>query len=641
MKIWKERGTHTHTHTRGRPRNYQAALYSKNVESDARAVCALASGTLGQRAALESALRECGLLPSAARHPGLEDGQDTETADILKTFSSRRGLVLVLAYELLLGKGLKKKAGGGGIGRFRRLLLSKQDLLKKKLDRYTKKRAAEPPEGVADSDVAAGAGRIMSGLPRYLRINRSLVGTGDQASASLRKALATALRKKHKLEEADAGRDAAKKPCIAEKDLEVKADALVPDVLVVSDIARPLLHGLPLVEEGKVVLQDRSSCLSANAAGIGPGCTVLDACSAPGSKTAHAIDLLQGNGKMVACERDPQRAAALLRRLRQLVQLRRRPGKGQTLGAEGSTETAWFHALCEEAGGRLKEGMVYKFVAGPKGGVKVELHVGDFLASDPSAPPFRDIEVLLADPSCSGSGLPEHHLGAEAAYKPSGHRLRTLAAFQRRILGHALRFPNVRTVVYSTCSTHRIENEDVVRGALTSCRPRPPFKVVEALPWWRNSAKAASDSSLPAWAAKCIHCDPQTHRCRGFFLCRLDRMTEAEISARLEAPSEEETTTTATTCPTNAEASVPGEDKAQTSKTPSSTENAAKADGQTPKLRPKAARKLKRRQARVAKEQAAPATSKAVAASSRSAGRSSKAKKGRAGGVRIGKIATS
>lgn len=45
-------------------------------------------------------------------------------------------------------------------------------------------------------------------------------------------------------------------------------------------------------------------------------------------------------------------------------------------------------------------------------------------------------------------------------------RLRSLSAFQLSLLRHAMRFPSADRIVYSTCSIHWEENEDVVRRAL-------------------------------------------------------------------------------------------------------------------------------------------------------------------------------
>lgn len=45
-------------------------------------------------------------------------------------------------------------------------------------------------------------------------------------------------------------------------------------------------------------------------------------------------------------------------------------------------------------------------------------------------------------------------------------RLKALAGFQRKMLAHALRFPALQRLVYSTCSVHQEENEDVVRDVL-------------------------------------------------------------------------------------------------------------------------------------------------------------------------------
>lgn len=49
---------------------------------------------------------------------------------------------------------------------------------------------------------------------------------------------------------------------------------------------------------------------------------------------------------------------------------------------------------------------------------------------------------------------------------PSKERLHALAGFQQRALCHALTFPSLQRLVYSTCSLCQEENEDVVQEAL-------------------------------------------------------------------------------------------------------------------------------------------------------------------------------
>lgn len=45
-------------------------------------------------------------------------------------------------------------------------------------------------------------------------------------------------------------------------------------------------------------------------------------------------------------------------------------------------------------------------------------------------------------------------------------RLASLASFQLRCLNHALRFLSLKRLVYSTCSIHKQENEEVVAACL-------------------------------------------------------------------------------------------------------------------------------------------------------------------------------
>lgn len=115
----------------------------------------------------------------------------------------------------------------------------------------------------------------------------------------------------------------------------------------------------------------------------------------------------------------------------------------------------------------------------------------DFLTVDPQSAESKEVKYILLDPSCSGSGNKceriNHYfvklltlsetfgavsvsgmvcLRDEALETQEDGRLQSLAAFQLRCLNHALQFPHVQRVVYSTCSVHSEENENVVSASL-------------------------------------------------------------------------------------------------------------------------------------------------------------------------------
>ncbi|KAL3228096.1 hypothetical protein MRX96_004016 [Rhipicephalus microplus] len=82
-------------------------------------------------------------------------------------------------------------------------------------------------------------------------------------------------------------------------------------------------------------------------------------------------------------------------------------------------------------------------------------------------------ELILVDPSCSGTGLcdrPGKQLDPESA--EGQERLQRLTTVQSKLLMHALDFPRCRRVVYSTCSVLRQENEDVVEYVLARSNGR-------------------------------------------------------------------------------------------------------------------------------------------------------------------------
>lgn len=492
----------------------KAALYRDTLVSDMRVVCKLCAATLGHRTVLQAAVAKAGLKL---------EGNSGSDSDVY-AFAGRRGLALVMAYDLLIGRGIR---GGGHL---KRALVSRQPQLQAALS-AAKEDAGDSVPGGAFAD-----------LPRYVRINRLRL-VDDSSVDVARRELESVLGSRVQQARSSGNKKASR---VIPGDVgelgKVVSDAILPNVLVLDSRTRPFLHGLPAIEKGSLVLQDRSSCLAALAAGLREGDRVLDACAAPGSKTAHALELLGGRGRLIACERDPQRAVSLVSRLRSLGGIRRernafgsttkktKKKKKEGLVAEGvdgsQADEDWFVAL-EKAPPLPGTTLRFHAPSSSADGVSVEVRVGDFLDCDPKKAPFRDVEVLIVDPSCSGSGLPDHHLGPAP---PMGQqRLRRLAAFQKRILRHALSFPGARTVCYSTCSTHQEENEDVIAAVLGE-EPRLPFVVAEALPsWHRCPPPSAGAAPLPAWVSRCVRCLPEVHRCRGFFLCRLDRVADGAL----------------------------------------------------------------------------------------------------------------
>ncbi|KAG9017152.1 hypothetical protein FRB90_001576 [Tulasnella sp. 427] len=231
--------------------------------------------------------------------------------------------------------------------------------------------------------------------------------------------------------------------------------------------------------EGKVILQDKASCFSAAVLAPPPGSTVIDATAAPGNKTTHLSALMNNTGKVLAFEKDKRRFATL-------------------------------------------EKMVSK--AGCK---NVETNCQDFLQSQPSDPKFAHVTHILLDPSCSGSGIVGRldylveNEEDDASISQKQDRLQKLSTFQRQIIQHAMEFPAVVKLVYSTCSIHPEENEHVVRDVLAASDGQ--FDLApksETLPAW---SRRGLDDELPGSGAQSlIRCSPEDGT-NGFFVACFQR----------------------------------------------------------------------------------------------------------------------
>lgn len=169
------------------------------------------------------------------------------------------------------------------------------------------------------------------------------------------------------------------------------------------------LETLPAFAEGAVSVQDAAAQLAADVLDAQAGDRVLDACAAPGGKTAHILERADVN--LLALDRDAQRLASVDRNLERL-------------------------------------------------GLSAHSQVGD--AGDPSSwwdgERFRRI---LLDAPCSGSGVIRRH--PDIKWLRRERDIAELQRGQQRLLAALwpLLEPGGR-LVYATCSVFYAENEAVV-----------------------------------------------------------------------------------------------------------------------------------------------------------------------------------
>lgn len=194
---------------------------------------------------------------------------------------------------------------------------------------------------------------------------------------------------------------------LEDEQVEVKAHPHIASALLISGY--DYLGALESFRNGDFQVQDASSILVADSAGIREGDYVIDVCAAPGGKALHAAQLLNGSGYVEA---------------RDLT--------------ENKVE------LIQENIERM-------------GFQNVEAKQQDACVFDEES--VEKADVLLADLPCSGLGV----LGkkTDLKYKMNQEAEHELAGLQREILGTVQAYVKPGGIlVYSTCTICRAENED-------------------------------------------------------------------------------------------------------------------------------------------------------------------------------------
>lgn len=240
----------------------------------------------------------------------------------------------------------------------------------------------------------------------------------------------------------------------------VKKGPYLPYALEISDYNH--LMNLNAFVDGRIQVQDVSSMLVAEAADPKKGDYIIDMCAAPGGKSMHLADKMQGYGTVDA--RDvSERKVNLIRDNAARLQL-----------------------------------------------INVQTKVSDGTIFDVDSEMTADI--VIADVPCSGFGV----IGKkpDIKYRMDERKQEELIILQRAILDKAIQYVKPRgTLIFSTCTISKEENENNMMWILQNY----PFKLESLDPVLPEELHCESTH------LGYLQLLPGVHKCDGFFLAKFRR----------------------------------------------------------------------------------------------------------------------
>lgn len=238
--------------------------------------------------------------------------------------------------------------------------------------------------------------------------------------------------------------------------------------------ANTKFHNHPLYLEHKLILQDKATTMAVHLLAPPTGSVVLDMCAAPGMKTTQLAAYMRNSGTVYAVERNEER----------------------------------YKILCDfvEKTGSTCVKTIHRDTLGIRKGE------------------HDDVEYILLDPSCSGSGM---DLSIHKYIEET--RLAKLTSLQEKFLKHAMNaFPNAKRIVYSTCSLRPEENERVITNVVKTSRSK--WKVQDVKEMLKGQWNNIGSGMYGSMGVRCIYSLPENDLTTGFFLAVLDRDQKEEIS---------------------------------------------------------------------------------------------------------------